>query len=79
MISGVSRTFEELEVEAVYRSRLGRTVLEADNLWFSALSHNTNPIHLDAELAARTEGTPAREQRVHARARPRSERARHER
>ena len=28
MISGVSRTYEELEVGAVYRSRHGRTVLE---------------------------------------------------
>ena len=55
MISGVSRTFEELEVGAVYRSRFGRTVLEADNVWFTLLTLNTNPIHFDAEYAARTE------------------------
>ena len=55
MISGVSRTFEELEVGAVYRSRFGRTVLEADNVWFSLLTLNTNPIHFDAEYAATTE------------------------
>jgi hypothetical protein len=35
MISGVSRTYDELEVGAVYRSRFGRTVLEADNVWFT--------------------------------------------
>jgi acyl dehydratase len=55
MISGVSRTFEELEVGAVYRSRFGRTVLEADNAWFTLLTLNTNPIHFDAEYAATTE------------------------
>jgi itaconyl-CoA hydratase len=55
MISGVSRTFEELEVGAVYRSRFGRTVLEADNTWFTLLTLNTNPIHFDAEYAATTE------------------------
>jgi acyl dehydratase len=55
MISGVSRTFEELEVGATYRSRFGRTVLEADNVWFTLLTLNTNPIHFDAEYAAATE------------------------
>src|SRR5262249_35019911 len=55
MISGVSRTYEELEVGAVYRSRFGRTVLEADNVWFTLLTLNTNPIHFDAEYAATTE------------------------
>jgi itaconyl-CoA hydratase len=54
MISGVSRTYEELEVGAVYRSRHGRTVLEADNVWFTLLTLNTNPIHFDAEYAAAT-------------------------
>ena len=55
MISGVSRTYGELKVGAVYRSRHGRTVLEADNVWFTLLSMNTNPIHFDAEYAATTE------------------------
>ena len=55
MISGVSRTYEELEVGAVYRSRFGRTVLEADNTWFTLLTLNTNPIHFDSEYAATTE------------------------
>jgi itaconyl-CoA hydratase len=51
----VSRTYEELEVGAVYRSRHGRTVIDADNVWFTLLTHNTNPIHFDAEYAATTE------------------------
>ena len=38
MISGVSRTYDELEVGAVYRSRFGRTVLDADNVWFTLLT-----------------------------------------
>jgi itaconyl-CoA hydratase len=55
MISGVSRTYAELEVGAVYRSRFGRTILDADNTWFSLLTLNTNPIHFDVEYAAATE------------------------
>ena len=55
MICGVGRTYEELEVGAVFRSRFGRTVLEADNVWFTLLTLNTNPIHFDAQYAASTE------------------------
>jgi acyl dehydratase len=51
----VSRSYDELEVGAVYRSRFGRTVLEADNIWFTLLTLNTNPIHFDAQYAATTE------------------------
>jgi acyl dehydratase len=47
--------YEELEIGAVYKSRFGRTVLEADNVWFTLLTLNTNPIHFDAEYAASTE------------------------
>jgi acyl dehydratase len=50
------RGYDELEVGAVYRSRFGRTVLEADNVWFSLLTLNTNPIHFVAAYAATTEG-----------------------
>jgi acyl dehydratase len=55
MIAGVGRSYEELRVGDVYRSRFGRTVLEADNVWFTLLTLNTNPIHFDAEYAATTE------------------------
>jgi itaconyl-CoA hydratase len=55
MIEVVGRTYEELEVGAVYRSRFGRTVLEADNVWFTLLTMNTNPIHFDSAYAASTE------------------------
>jgi itaconyl-CoA hydratase len=49
------RGYAEIEVGAVYRSRFGRTVLEADNVWFTLLTLNTNPIHFDAQYAATTE------------------------
>jgi itaconyl-CoA hydratase len=55
MISGVGRTYDQMEVGAVYRSRFGRTVLDADNVWFTLMTMNTNPIHFDADYAAGTE------------------------
>ena len=47
--------FEDFAVGDVYAHPLGRTVLDADNVWFSCLTMNTNPIHFDAEYASRTE------------------------
>jgi itaconyl-CoA hydratase len=49
------RVFEDFAVGDVYEHPLGRTVLDADNVWFSCLTMNTNPIHFDAEYASRTE------------------------
>jgi acyl dehydratase len=49
------RVFEDFEVGDVYEHPLGRTVLEADNIWFSCLTMNTNPIHVDAEYSRSTE------------------------
>jgi len=40
--------FEEFEVGAVYEHRPGRTVTEADNVLFTTLTMNTQPLHLDA-------------------------------
>ena len=54
MIVVVSRAYEDMRVGDLYRSRFGRTVLEADNVWFTLLTMNTNPIHFDAEYAATT-------------------------
>ena len=50
----MSRTYDELEVGAVYRSRFGRTVLDADAVAHAMQTMNTNPIHFDAEYAAAT-------------------------
>ena len=41
------RYYEDFEVGDIYRSRFGRTVTEADNLQFTLLTHNTNPLHFD--------------------------------
>src|SRR4029453_4933279 len=49
------RAFEDFEVGDVYDHPLGRTILAADNTWFTLLTMNTNPIHFDTEYAARTE------------------------
>ena len=49
------RAFEDFTIGDVYEHPLGRTVLAADNVWFTCLTMNTNPIHFDAEYASRTE------------------------
>ena len=49
------RVYEDFEVGDVYRHTLGRTVLAADNVWFTLLTQNTNPIHFDVAYAAKTE------------------------
>lgn len=42
---------EELTVGTVFEHQPGRTVTETDNLLFSALTLNPQPLHLDAEFA----------------------------
>jgi len=49
------RVFEDFEVGDVYEHPLGRTVIAADNIWFTCITMNTNPIHFDAEYARATE------------------------
>lgn len=49
------RFFEDFEPGQIFRSRLGRTITETDNTWFTALTMNTNQIHFNREFAARTE------------------------
>ncbi|MCU1220141.1 MAG: MaoC domain protein dehydratase [Candidatus Angelobacter sp.] len=49
------RVFEDFEVGDIYQHSLGRTVIEADNIWFTLLTQNTNPIHFDAFYSAQTE------------------------
>ena len=45
------RFFEDFEVGDVYRNWPGRTISEADDTWFSLLTQNQNPIHIDANYA----------------------------
>jgi acyl dehydratase len=46
------RYFEELEVGDVYKHWPGRTVTEADNHLFCALTMASSPLHVDAHYAA---------------------------
>ena len=46
------RFLEDFKVGDVYRSRLGRTVTQADNIWFTLLTNNTNQIHFNEHYAA---------------------------
>ena len=49
------RCLEDFSIGDIYRHRLGRTVTTADNLWFTLLTLNTNPLHFDHHYAAQTE------------------------
>jgi len=49
------RRYEDFRVGDVYRSAVGRTVTEADNLLFTMLAMNTNELHFNEEAAKATE------------------------
>ena len=48
------RVYEDFEVGDIYQHPLGRTVTQTDNIWFTLLTVNPNPIHFDAHYAAQT-------------------------
>ncbi len=47
--------FEELTVGDVFKHEPARTITETDNLLFTALTMNPQPLHLDAEFAGQAE------------------------
>jgi itaconyl-CoA hydratase len=49
------RYFEDFTVGDVYEHRPGRTITEADNVWFTLLTMNQYPLHFDREYARHTE------------------------
>lgn len=49
------RFFEEFEVGQVFRHWPGRTISEADDTWFSLMTMNQNPLHIDAHYAGQTQ------------------------
>jgi acyl dehydratase len=49
------RCFEDFEVGMIIRHPVGRTITTTDNIWFTLLTVNPNPIHFDAHYAAQTE------------------------
>jgi itaconyl-CoA hydratase len=49
------RFFEDFAVGDIYRSRLGRTITETDNIQFTMITNNSNQIHFNTHYASRTE------------------------
>jgi itaconyl-CoA hydratase len=47
--------YEDYQVGDVFKHMPGRTVLQADNTYFTLLTLNTHPIHFDLNYAAGTE------------------------
>lgn len=51
----MSRYLEDFTVGDLYRSRVGRTITDVDNIWFTMLTHNTNQLHFNQAYAEKTE------------------------
>ena len=51
----IGRYFEEFEPGQTFRHWPGRTISEADDTWFSLLTMNQNPLHIDAHYASGTQ------------------------
>jgi acyl dehydratase len=49
------RYFEEFEPGQLFPHWPGRTISEADDTWFSLLTMNQNPLHIDAHYASSTQ------------------------
>ena len=49
------RFFEEWQVGDTIVHEIRRTVTETDNLLFSTMTHNPQPLHIDAEAARASE------------------------
>jgi acyl dehydratase len=47
--------FDELNVGMRFRHSLGRTITETDNVLFNSLTMNTQPLHLNADFASKTQ------------------------
>ena len=47
--------FDDLNVGDHFKHSLGRTITEADNVLFCALTMNTQPLHLNEDFAAKTQ------------------------
>jgi acyl dehydratase len=47
--------YEDLEVGAVLKHSLGRTITEMDNVLFTSLTMNTQPLHLNEDFASTTQ------------------------
>ena len=48
------RYYEEFVVGDVYEHRPGRTITQSDNIWFTLLTMNQHPLHIDDEYGKGT-------------------------
>jgi len=56
LVSGwQGRFYEDFEVGDVYKHPYGRTITETDDVWFTNLTMNLNPMHFNEAYAAKTE------------------------
>ena len=51
----IGRTYDDFVVGHVYEHRPGRTITDADNVWFTLLTMNQHPLHFDTAYAAESE------------------------
>lgn len=49
------RYYEDFSVGDIYKHPYGRTVTETDDVWFTNVTMNTNPMHFNETYAAETE------------------------
>ena len=49
------RYYEEFVIGDVYEHRPGRTITQSDNIWFTLLTMNQHPLHIDDEYGKGTE------------------------
>jgi itaconyl-CoA hydratase len=49
------RFLEDFEVGDIYRSSVGRSLTETDNIWFTLITNNPNQIHFNNEYGSSTE------------------------
>ncbi len=54
MNASAGKSLEDFHIGDVFRSRLGRTITEADNVWFTCLTMNTNQSHFNYVYAEQT-------------------------
>ena len=47
--------YDDIEVGMTIRHQLGRTITEADNTFFNALTMNTQPLHLNEDYSRKTQ------------------------
>ena len=49
------RFYDDFEIGDLIEHTIGRTITNSDNIWFTLITMNQNPIHFDKVYAAKTE------------------------